>query len=120
MNSWEDVARLLALFAAASAASVHRLRLCFESESPLPHEHDAVPDFDDTSPEQLEGALLDAASPSAFRTLRAVDFACYLDGADEETLCAQRGLLVAWVARTFVRLCERCAAEVYTYKYVPL
>ena len=116
MNSWDDVARLLELFASGSAASIHRLRLCFECESHLPHEEDPMPDFGDTSPEQLKAALLDTASPSAFRTLRAVDFACYLDGADEETLCAQQGLLAAWAARTFVRLCERCAVEVYTYK----
>ena len=118
MNSWDDIARLLGLFAAASAASIHRLRLCFELESHLPHKDDAAPDFGDTSPEQLEAAILDVtASPSAFRTLRAVDFVCYLDGADKETtLCAQRGLVAAWAARTFVRLRERCAVEVYTYK----
>ncbi|KAM5537021.1 hypothetical protein V8D89_009350 [Ganoderma adspersum] len=112
VNLWDDVARLLVLFAAVR--SVHRLRLCFESESYLSHEHDATPaDFDDTSPEQLEMVLLDVSSPSTFRTLRAVDLACYFDNADPETLREQRERLSVWAARALVQLHERCAVEVY-------
>ena len=114
-DTWDGIVSLLQLF--RSVSSVRRLRLCFISWSPFP-KASGNRTFSAMA-KRLNPILASSeASNSAFRALRAVEFAWYYRCECDDTLRDQYPLLCAWVQSMLPQLHERGIVAVYAYKCV--